>query len=182
MTVPSGLFAPGGRTGLAREKTFGVIPIAWLEAHPATSRWMAKSERGNVGAAEVVDPAIDLRDGFEGIVQQMVILGKANQQGFNAGIGWRLFFDAVPVFQTNWTFGVGGASNEQAGRFDYLHAGDGFGRSWGQVNVWIPAGAAVTVGMNNNGGTSDPMGWLTWGMYWPISLREEWSARGWRGH
>ncbi len=179
MTVPSGIFAPGGRTGLAKEKVIGVIPIQWLEAHTATRPWMAKSERNNVGAAEIIDLCIDLDDGFEGIVQHMVLLHKAGLQGPNAGIAWRLFFDRVPVFETRWQFG---ASLDQGGRFDYLHAGDGIGNSWGTVNRWIPQGARVEMGINNNGGTSDPMGWLTWGMYWPISLREEWAKRGWRGN
>lgn len=178
MTVPPGLFAPGGQTGLAKEKITGVIPIDWLEAHVATRRWMGKSARDNVAAAEIRDIAVDLDDGFEGIVQRMVLLNKANTQGANAGIGWRLYFDRVPVFQTHWQFG---AVLDQSGRFDYLHEDDGFGTSWGQINTWIPAGALVEVGMNNNGGTSDTMGWLCWGMYWPISLREEWALRGWRG-
>lgn len=178
MTVPSGLFAPGGRTGLAKEKVIGVIPIDWLEAHTATRRWMAKSARDNLGAAEVVDLAIDLDDGFEGIIQRAVITGKALSQGANAGIGWRLFFDRVPVIETRWQFG---ASLDQGGRFDYIHEGDGVGQSWGLWNYWIPQGARVEMGMNNNGGTADTMGWLLWGMYWPISLREEWATRGWRG-
>lgn len=178
MTVPPGLFAPGGRTGLAQEKVIGVMPIDWLEAHVATRRWMAKAERGNVGAAEIIDLAIDLDDGFEGVVQRMTITGKALVQGPNSGIGWRLFFDKVPVFETRWQFGAG---LDQGGRFDYVHEGDGVGQSWGKINTWIPPGARVEMGINNNGGTSDPMGWLLWGMYWPLSLREEWFRRGWRG-
>jgi len=183
MTVPSGMFAPGGRTGLAKEKTSGVIPIQWLEAHPATARFNAKAMRTSVGAVEVIDLIINLRDGFEGIVQHLSILGMADIQGANTGIGWRLFFDKVPVFQTFFSvaIGIGAPTTDQSGRFDYLHSGDGMGRSWGTVNAWIPQGAIVQMGMNNNGGTSDPIGWAAWGMYWPISLREEWTARGWRG-
>ena len=30
--------------------------------------------------------------------------------------------------------------------------------------------------MNNNGGTSDPMGWTIWGAYWPTTLRSEYDV------
>lgn len=76
MTVPSGMFAPGGRTGIAKEKVTGVIPIQWLEAHPATRRWMGRAERVQVPAAEVQDPAVLLKDGFEGIIRYLAITGK----------------------------------------------------------------------------------------------------------
>lgn len=179
MTVPSGLFAPGGRTGIARSASQGVIPIDWLEAHPACRRFMGHAERLNVGAAEVVDVCIDLDEGFEALLQRMVLTGKApGGQGANAGTAWRLFFDRVPVYETIWQFG---ASVESTGRFDYLHEGDGLGNSWGKINVWVPQGTLVSVGINNNGGTADAMGWYIWGLYWPISLREEWTERGWRG-
>lgn len=178
MTVPPGLFEPGGRTGLAQQRTNGTIPIDWLEAHPAVRRWMGRSVRNNVGAAEIIDLAIELDDGFEGIIQQMVLTDKALSNGVNTGTAWRLYYDGVPAYETRWQ---ANAVLDQGGRFDYLFAGDGVGNSWGRINHWIPPGARVEVGINNNGGTSDPMGWYCWGMYWPLSVRDEWMARGWRG-
>lgn len=88
------------------------------------------------------------------------------------------------MVETIWDVGVGvGAPTvDNAGRFDYIVESDGQGRSWGEMNLWIPNGTAVTIGMNNNGGTIDPMGWAAWGMYWPITLHEEWAKRGWRGN
>lgn len=183
MTTPPGLFAPGGRTGIPKERVFGLIPIQWLEAHPATRRWQAKVTRSTVPAAEVVDQAINLQDGFEGLIRFMSLLGKADTQGANQGIGWRIFFDKVPAVETTWGIanGVAPLTLDQSGRFDYIVASDGQGRSWGELNYWVPNGSQVAVGMNNNGGTVDPMGWTMWGIYWPITLHEEWSKRGWRG-
>lgn len=183
MTVPSGMFAPGGRTGVAREKTIGLIPIQWLEAHPAVRRWHSNATRNTVTATEAVDNLLILADGYEGLIRYLAITGKADQQGANEGIGWRLFFDGVPYIESLWQVGtnVGVPIVNQQGFFQYLWASDGQGRSWIEPNFWVPNGNTVTMGMINNGGTVDPMGWAAWGMYWPVSLHEEWAARGWRG-
>lgn len=173
MTAP--VFAPGGRTGFApRAAEHSYAPLDWLLQHPSTRRWWSKSERENVALAEIIDTAIDLSDGFEGIVLRMVLLGKAfGSQGANSGTAWRIFVNRVPVVQSLWQFG---ASQDTSGRFDYLYEGDGLGNSWGDIRLWIEENAIVEVGMNNNGGTSDAMGWHMWGAYWPTTLRDEYET------
>lgn len=173
MTQP--VFAPGARGGLA--PTGGELnyaPLDWLLQHPGTRRWWAKSERENVGAGEIIDTAIDLSDGFEGIILRMVLLGKAfGSQGANAGTAWRVYIDRVNITQSLWQFG---GSQDTSGRFDYLYEGDGLGNSWGDINQWIQENALVEVGMNNNGGTSDAMGWQMWGAYWSTTVREQYDT------
>jgi len=173
MTTP--IFAPGGKAGMApvgAENSFA--PLDWILQHPATRRWWGHAERVNVGAGEVIDPAIDLSDGFEGIILRMVLTGKAlGSQGANAGTAWRIYLDRVVSTQSLWTFG---GSQDTSGRFDYLYEGDGLGTSWGDLNLWIQENAIVEVGMNNNGGTSDAMGWHMWGAYWPTTLREQYET------
>lgn len=181
MTVPSGLFTPGGRTGLAKEKAAGVIPIDWLEANVATRRWWAKAERDNVGAAQIIDLAIDLQEGYEGIVQQMVLLGKAGVMGAVGGPTWGLLFNRVPAIEAHWHAALPPPNAGVLGVIDFLHESDGIGNSWGRINIWVPQGTRVEVAIRNTIGTSDNMGWVLWGMYWPLSLREEWMTRGWRG-
>lgn len=178
MTVPRGLFTPGGETGLAQGTPRPFAPLEWLLQYPATRRWWAKSERGNVSAGGVIDPAIQLADGFEGVILTMTLLGHSEVQGANAGIGWQLLIDKVPYWQTFWTFG---GSIDQQGRVDVLTCTDGMGNSWDDhINIWLQIGALVEVNMNNNGGSVDPMGWSMTGAYWPITARDEWQARGWR--
>lgn len=171
------LVAPGAQTGLAKQIVKPSVPLDWLLQQPTTRPWWAKAERANVGAAEIVDFALNLQPGYEGIVRRMVLLGKAGTQGANAGIGWAIYFNDVRQMDTVWQFG---ASVDTSGRFDYLDEGDGLGNSWGQIDLWIPEQSRVTVGMNNNGGTADAMGWIVRGYYWPVILRELWARRGWK--
>jgi hypothetical protein len=167
-------FVAGGVTGLAPEAGEHLFaPRDWLLQHPATRRWMAKMERQSLGAAEVIDTAIDLDGGFEGIVLSMTITGKAGLQGNNSGIGWRIYVNRSPWLQTNWPATTGTSD----GRFDMLVEADGLGDSWdANFNLWLPDNALLEVGMNNNGGTSDPMGWIMWGAYWPTTLRGEYDT------
>lgn len=169
------VFVAGGVTGLAPEAGEHLFaPREWLLQHPSTKRWMAKSERNNVGAAEIVDPAIDLDGGFEGLVIAMTLTGKSGQQGPNSGIGWRIYVNRIPWLQTSWQFGAGNISD---GRFDTLPEMDGLGNSWdSNFNLWLPDNALLEVGINNNGGTSDPMGWVMWGAFWPTTLRGEYDT------
>lgn len=169
------VFTEGGRGGFAPEAGEHLFaPRDWLLQHPSTKSWMAKSERSNVGAAEIVDLAIDLEGGFEGIVLTLTITGKAGVQGPNSGIGWRVYVNRIPWFQTQWQFGAG---LDQSGRFDLLAAMDGVGNSWNDnFNLWLPDNALLEIGYNNNGGTSDPMGWVAWGAYWPTTLRGEYDT------
>lgn len=169
------VFAEGGMTGLAPAAgEHSYAPLDWLLQHPSTRRWWSKAERENVGAGEVIDLGIDLSDGFEGIILYMVLTGKAfGSQGANAGTAWRIYVNRVPVVQSLWTFG---GSQDTSGRFDYLMAGDGLGTSWGQINLWLEENGVVEIGMNNNGGTSDAMGWHLWGAYWPTTLRDQYET------
>lgn len=167
-------FVPGGRTGLApvaAEHTYA--PLDWLLQHPSTRKWTSKSERNNVGAAEIIDTMIDLEGGFEGIILNLAITGKALIQGPNTGIRWRLYVNRIPYFQTRWQ---AGAILDETGTFDYLYEGDGAGNSWGRVELWLPDNAFVELGYGNNGGTADPMGWVAWGAYWPTTLRSEYDV------
>ncbi len=169
------VFAPGGQTGFAPEAGEHLFaPRDWLLQHPSSRTFMGKSERNNVGAAEIVDLCIDLDGGFEGIILSLAITGKAGVQGANGGIGWRIYINRIPWVQTQWQFG---AVVENAGRFDYLAAGDGMGNSWNDnFNLWLPDNALLEIGYNNNGGTADPMGWVAWGAYWPTTLRGEYDT------
>ena len=183
MTVPPGMFAPGGRTGYAKQQERPNVPIEWIKAHPSTRRWWAKTERDTLGAIEVVDTALVLDNGFEGYIYWMTLTGHAGIQGRNLGIGWRIFVDEANILQTLWNVGAGIApplATDTAGRFDYLMAGDGAGTSWGQLDIWVQDGATIRVGMNNNGGSTDALGWVMYGYYWPVIIRDEWLARGWR--
>lgn len=167
-------FVPGGRTGfapVAAEHTYA--PLDWLLQHPSTRKWNARQDRVNVGAAEIIETMIDLDGGFEGIVLNLTLLHKAGIQGPNTGIGWRLYVNRIPYFQTRM---MAGALLDESGRFDYLYEGNDIGDSFGRVEVWLPDNALVEMGINNNGGTSDPMGWVAWGAYWPTTLRAEYDV------
>lgn len=172
----TGIFVPGGATGLApRAAEHTYAPLDWLLQHPTTRRWWAKSERSGVVAVELVDPAIDLEGGFEGIIQHMFLSGKAGSvQGQNAGTSWRIFINRIPYVQTRWQIGVGTVMED--GRFDTLHASDGLGASWGNLDIYLEENALLEIGMTNNAGTADPMGWSMWGAYWPTTLRAEYDV------
>jgi hypothetical protein len=170
----TGLFIPGGVTGLApRAAEHTYAPLDWLLQHPMARRWWAKRSRSNVGAAEVIDDCVNLEGGFEGVMLSMVLLDKAAVQGANTGIGWRIYINRVPYLQTIW-----GAESTviNDGSFDVLDAIDGMGNSWGQVNIYLEENSQVEIGIRNNGGTSDPMGWVCRGAYWPTTLRSEYDA------
>lgn len=170
----TGIFVPGGVTGLApRAAEHTYAPLDWLLQHPATRRWWSKAARLNVPAAEIIDDALDLEGGFEGILLNMLLTGKAGIQGANAGTGWRIYINRVPYLQTIWQFGV---SVENAGRFDVLEEVDGMGNSWGKLNIYLEENALLEIGINNNGGTADAMGWACWGAYWPTTLRSEYDV------
>lgn len=167
-------FIPGGATGfapVAAEHTYA--PLDWLLQHPSTRKWMSKVERNNVAAAEIIDLMIDLEGGFEGIILNLSLLHKAGLNGINSGTGWRLYMNRIPYYQTRWQFG---ASLEENGRFDWLYEGNDIGHSFGRVETWLPDGALVEMGINNNGGTADVMGWVAWGAYWPTTLRSEYDV------
>lgn len=170
----TGVFAPGGATGfapVAAEHSYA--PLDWLLQHPSTRKWYTKSVRDNVAAAEIVDLVIDLEGGFEGIIINLMLLGKAAVQGANQGTNWRLYINRIPYFQTSQR---ANAVISNDGRFDYLYEGDGMGNSWGRMETWLADGALVEMGINNNGGTVDPMGWVAWGAYWPTTLRSEYDV------
>lgn len=181
MTVP-GLFAPGGRTGLA--KVGGIRPLVpkeWLKAHPLTRRWNAAGTY-NAPAVLAVTQAVDLLDGFEGLIEWFIAReGAGNQPGNNSATGWAILINDVPYLQTAWTTNNGAApiGTDTAGRFDYLHAGDGVGNSWGNVDIPIEENGRVSVRVDAGNGLAN-IGWSMWGLYWPITLRQEWLTRGWR--
>jgi hypothetical protein len=175
----TGIFAPGGVTGLApRAAEHSYAPLDWLLQHPMTRRWWTKAERHSLAAIEAFDTAIDLEGGFEGILLNMLITGKAGIQGPNQGTAWRLLINRVPYLQTLWQVSAGTAPGtiERSGRFDLLEETDGMGASWGKLNIYLEENALLEIGMNNNGGTLDPMGWVCWGAYWPTTLRAEYDV------
>ena len=135
--------------------------------------------RTNVPAGGQVDPALTLPDGFEAYIAWIVLLGKADVQGVSVGTSWKLLLDRVAQFQTSWI--TSGVTLDSSGSIDYLEASDGAGRSWGNVDVWVPEGSVVAMSMNNNGGTADVMGWVMYGFYWPVIIRDQWLKTGWRG-
>lgn len=178
MTIPGGVFAPGGRTGMAPPGGESpLVPLEWLTAHPLTKRWTGSSERSGVGINLVTDTAVQLDDGYEGILFDLAITGKARGNGGSGtGVAWIIFVDGASVVQGQWQ---GGAVLDNSGAFDYLMAGDGMGASWGTLRAWLPVHALVQIGMRNNGGTADAMGWVAWGWYWPVTLRQAWVDQGW---
>ena len=128
----------------------------------------------------VTDVLIDLNDGFEGLIEHYVLFGPANTQGPNGGIQWNILIDGVPPVQVLFTMATGAAlpSTQTAG-WDYLYEGDGLGASWGQLDLPIPEGAVVQSNM------ICPLGntWIgaqAWGLFWPVTIRDEWLRRGWR--
>lgn len=177
--VQPGMFAEGRGLPLTKEDAVDIIPLEYFKSHPGTRPWWSKSERASVAAGEIVDTAIQMQDGFEGIIHTMTLTGKAGQQGANAGTGWRIFMDRAIPWQTLWGFA---GSQDVTGRFDFLTEGDGMGNSWGILDIWIPEGSLIEVGMNNNGGTSDPMGWTMMGWFWSTTLREQYHSKPWKGY
>lgn len=177
--VQPGMFGEGPSLPLTNEDAIDIIPLEYFKSHPSTRPWWSKNERANVTVGEIVETAIQMQDGFEGIIHTMTLTGKAGQQGANTGTGWRIFIDRAVPWQTSWLFG---GSLDASGRFDYLAEGDGMGNSWGTIDLWVPEAGLVEVGMNNNGGTSDPMGWTMVGWYWPTILREQYHAKPWKGY
>lgn len=174
--VPRGLFAPGGDVReAAAQSTRPIVPLEWLLSHPATVPWISKTIRTGLGAAFVTDTALQLDPSFEAVIVNMVIHNRAQTQDANLGIGFILLVNRVPAMQS---FRRANAITDQS--FDFLDETDGLGNSWGSVRVWVQEGSLVEVSMNNNGGAADFMGWTLRGYYWPVSLREEWLARGWR--
>ncbi len=173
-SVPYDVFGPGGKKGLTQEQELDIVPLGYFVSHPLARKWWAKAMRSGLGAAVATDTAIQLQNGFEGIIQFMALLGHANVQGSNQGIGWRILLDGSTPLNGFWGVAAGLAppTLDQSGRFDYLQAGDGAGSSWGEINLWLPENTLVEVQMNNNGGAADSMGWTMWGMYWPITVRD----------
>lgn len=183
MTVPSGTFAPGGRTGLARQNVRPMVPLDWLRAHSGTRRWHTRIVRDTIsGLGEVTDLALQLRAGFEAVIESLAILFKANISGRSTNTFWRILFDGVPYYQSvhGGGAGAGAATVGTDGRFDYLHAGDGFGNSWGQLDLWVPELTRIEVGMTDGTGVQTEMGWVMYGFYFPTIVREEWAVHGWR--
>lgn len=182
MTVPGGMFVPGGRTGIA--KAGGIrplVPKAWLKAHPLTRLWNGAATY-NAPAVTATTLAIDLNDGFEGLIEWMVLRDGANfQTGNSSATGWAILINDVPVVQTAWTTNNGASpiGTDTAGRYDVLHALDGVGSSWGNLDCPIEENGRVSVRVEAGNGLAN-IGWSLWGIYWPISLRGEWLSRGWR--
>lgn len=175
--VPRGMFAESveapGRPALAGRP---IVPLDWLMSHPATWPWWGKAIRFGVGAAFVTDTALILEPSFEAVITFMKLIGHSDIQGSNGGINWQILVNRVPIFRARRQFG----GNLDAGFIDDLGEGDGFGNTWGEIRVWIEEGATVQVTYNNNGGGTDSLGWILRGYAWPVNIREEWLARGWR--
>lgn len=176
--VPRGMFAPGGDIPPGMQQVGRpVVPLEWIKSHPATFPWSAEGVRSGVALPFVTDPVITLGPGYEGVIVHIAHTGKSLTQGANAGINWALLVNKAAVFRCIRV--VNGTV--QAGNFmDYLGSGDGMGNSWAEVAIWLEEGATVEYTYNNNGGNADPMGWEARGYWWPVSIREEWLARGWR--
>lgn len=175
--VPKGMFAPGGVTPhaplvVARP----IVPLEWLKCHPATFPWWGKAIRVNVAAAFIIDTLLDLDTGYAGVVTHVKLLGHSNIQGANGGINWQLLVNRVPVIRARRQFG---ASSDE-GFVDDMGADDAAGDTWRELIVWLEEGALLQGRYNNNGGTTDAMGIIAQGYAWPISVYDEWMARGWR--
>jgi hypothetical protein len=177
--VPAGFIAPGGVVGqMKRPPRTPAVPLEWLKQQPTTRPWWADSIRTSVAAADIVELALQLEGGFEGVVEWMMLIGHSSPSNAVSGTGtsWRAFINEASVIQTRMQHS--GSVNED-GRFYMLEHYDGVGTTWGNVQIWLPEQAEFSMSMNNNGGTSHPMGWMVRGYYWPIELRQEWVVRGW---
>lgn len=179
----TGMFKDSPARGMTREQELDVVPLTYFLAHPLSRKWWAKIARSGLGATPVTDLAIGLANGYEGIVQFMALLGHAGIQGANQGISWQILLDGSTPVQARWGVGAGVATAtlDESGRFDYLQQGDGAGNSWGEIDLWLPENSQLQVTMINNGGAADTMGWTMWGMFWPISVRDNYHEQRKKG-
>lgn len=176
--VPRGLFAPGGEVNeAAAQSARPIVPLEWLISHPATVPWWSKGIRTGIAVGFVTDDALQLEPSFEGVAVFMKLIGQSDIQQTDAGTNWALLVNKVPMVQARRRFGFG----TDEGLMDDLGEGDAAGNTWGEVRFWFPEGALVQVTYNNNSGSAaQGIGWLLRGYYWPVAIREEWLARGWR--
>lgn len=162
-----------------------LVPKEWLKAHAQTKRWNASRSttaggvNANVGQTEL-RTAFTLPDGMEGMVEFWVIRGFATNQGNNMDPSAALLVDGVNVIDTQASFGAG---LDQGGFTNWLVGGDGaLANSWAELDFPLVENAIVSVKMRATA-LFDPnqtMGWSLWGLYWPVTLREQWAERGWR--
>lgn len=175
MTIP-GLFAPGGRTGLADARQFqAVAPLAWLTAQPSTKRFLCRCLENNIALPPSTNTLIQLQPGYEGYIKSMMLVGGWNS-GINSGRNYALLVDGAQVWECHLiTTGVNTAS------MDILPGGSDGLNTWLECDTWLPEQSLVSCTYNNNGGsTGDQIGMVIFGYYWPITLREDWAQRGWR--
>jgi hypothetical protein len=170
------MFLPGGRTGLAKQRTLPMAPLEWLRAHQLTKRWLSRATDINVAAAFITRSMIQLRPGFEGYIRHLLLVGGWNTAG-NLGRNWAVLVDGSSPIEMSQR---AGALLSQA-NFDLLPGGTDGVQTWVELDLWIPENGLVELTYNNNGGSStDQIGGVMYGYYWPITLREEWQTRGWK--
>lgn len=176
MTVPSGMFVGGGRTGLAKQRTLPMAPLEWLRAHPLTKRWWSRALEIGIGAAFITREMIQLKPGFEGYIRNLLIVGGWNSDN-NDGRNWAVLVDGSSPIEMMLNF----ASAINQANFDLLPGGTDGIQTWVELDLWLPENARVELTYNNNGGSAaDQIGGAMYGYYWPITLREEWQTRGWK--
>lgn len=175
-------FAPGGRTGMApAHAEAGITPLDYIKSHPATRPWYAKYSQLALGGGGSNNIALDLDPGFEGIIHQMMFLGDSGIHAGSTGIStWTLTIDRVPFIRSR-LMEASAANDSGNGGFDQLPGGtDGIGDSWGEVDIWLPDDSVVEMfivpGAAYTGGL---IGWVMYGWYWPVAVREQWHQKGW---
>lgn len=175
--IPKGMFAPGAVTprppGIVARP---IVPLEWLLCHPATFPWWGKTIRDNVGAGFNTDTLLNLDNGFAGIVTFIKFIGTSNIQGANGGTNFLIVVNNAPVFRARRQFG----GSQDEGFLDDMGSDDAHGDTWGDVRIWLEDGALLQGRYNNNGGPTTAMGIICRGYAWPITVYEEWVARGWR--
>lgn len=178
--VPSGFFGAGGVVGqMTKPITLPAVPLDWLKQQPSTRAWWADSITANVTAGEIIDLALQLEGGFEGVCVWLMLIGKSWPSNAISGTAprFRPYLNEAPYFQTRMQHAL---VLDETGFISMLEHSDGDGQTWGEVEIWLPEQSNFSIGYVNPTGTAHPMGWMARGYYWPVVLRDEWVTRGWR--
>lgn len=174
-------FVQGGEAGIApAHAEAGVTPLNYIQSHPATRPWYAQFSQLALGGGGATNTALDLDPGFEGIIHYVAFLGDSGIHAGSTGLSfWNILVDRIPVIKSRLMEASGANDSGQGGQ-NTLPEQDGTGNSWGTLDIWVPDDGLVEVIVVPGAAYANGLiGWVMYGWYWPVAVREQWHQKGW---